>query len=402
MNDNENQEDSNVSTEDDSETDSEEWSDDSVPPATISGIENLEEVIALNEDEEQDEVVKAIMKSKELHRDHPPVIVTEEFTVDLCFHPVDDLIALASITGDVLLYRYNNEETELVSTLELHLKACRDVEFSHDGKILYSTAKDRSIILTDLETEKLTRIYENAHEHPVYTMYVINENVFATGDDDGVVKLWDLRQRGDSPLLSLKEMQDYVGSMITTSDEKYLACSSGDGTLTTLNIRAKKMHVQSEEYDEELICLGLMKDETKLLTATSKGKMYVFNWGEFGYHSDEFPTVTKKPINSMVTITDTVVITGGDDGLLRGTSLFPHRQLGVVGQHKFSIEALDVCNDGTLIASCSHDNEVKFWNVKYFETLDASEPIKGGKQKRMKHNLPSSKVDNAKDFFANL
>lgn len=358
------------------------------------------QTLILNENEEEDETVKAIIKSKELHRSHPPTIMLDDFIVDICFHPKEDYIAVANIIGDVMLYKYTNEDTNLVTSMELHLKACRDVEFSHDGKILFSTAKDLCIMLTDVETEKLVRLYENAHDQPVYTMTILGENTFATGDDDGLVKLWDLRQK-DS-IFSLKKMEDYVSSMITNSENKYLVCASGDGSLTTFNMTAKKLHVQSEEYEEELLCLGLFKSETKILAASSKGKMYVFNWGEFGLHSDEFPSLTKKALNCMIPITENIVITGGEDGILRATSLFPHHHLGIVGQHNFSIEVLDVNSDGSLIASSSHNNDIKFWNVQYFETLNTFEPKKGGKQKQMKHNLPSSKVDNASDFFADL
>ncbi|XP_053995868.1 WD repeat-containing protein 55 homolog isoform X2 [Hylaeus anthracinus] len=356
----------------------------------------------LNEDEEEDEVVKAIIRSKDAHTNHPPPITIEDHVVDICFHPNSDMIAVASIVGDVYLYKYSNTETELVSTLELHLKACRDIEFNESGTILFSTAKDLSIMLTDVETEKLTRLYENAHEEPIYTMTVIGAHVFATGDDDGVVKLWDLRQRGNAPAFSLKKMEDYVSSIVTNREAKYLVCASGDGSLTTFNIPGKKMHVQSEEYEEELTCLGIFKNETKILAGTSKGKMYVYNWGEFGLHSDEFPNVTKKGINCMVPITDNVVITGGEDGILRATSLFPHHHLGVAGQHNFSIETLDVNSDGTLIASSSHNNDIKFWNVQYFETLNVAERVRGGKQKQLKHNLPSSKIDDASNFFSDL
>lgn len=67
-----------------------------------------------------------------------------------------------------------------------------------------------------------------------------------------------------------------------------------------------------------------------------------------------------------------------------------------------SVETMDVSNDGTLIASASHDNDVKFWNVEYFETLNNQVPKKSNKNKQLKHNLPSSKVNNASDFFSDL
>lgn len=62
-------------------------------------------------------------------------------------------------------YTYNNEETNLISTIESHLKACRDIEFSTDGLSLFSVGKDLCIAITDVETTKLTRFYEKAHEY---------------------------------------------------------------------------------------------------------------------------------------------------------------------------------------------------------------------------------------------
>ena len=64
----------------------------------------------------------------------------------------------------LIRYKYNNEENELISTQELHEKACRDIEFNESGTILYSTGKDKSIMLSDIDSEKLIRVFENAHE----------------------------------------------------------------------------------------------------------------------------------------------------------------------------------------------------------------------------------------------
>lgn len=134
-----------------------------------------------DQEEEEDEVIKAIKRENERQRDHPPPINCEEYISDLSFHPTNDLLAVASVVGDVLLYKYSKEENTLVNTLELHTKACRDIEFDEDGKILYSVSKDKSIMLTDVESGKLIRFYDDAHECPIYCVYVIQENLFATG-----------------------------------------------------------------------------------------------------------------------------------------------------------------------------------------------------------------------------
>jgi WD40 repeat protein len=81
--------------------------------------------------------------------------------------------------------------------------------------------------------------------------------------------------------------------------------------------------------------------------------------------------------------------------------MFPHKQLGMVGHHSSSIESMDVSGDGELLASCGFDQTVKFWNIKYFDGIVVSDREKNDK-KSLKHNLPSSNVPNAGDFFKDM
>ena len=81
--------------------------------------------------------------------------------------------------------------------------------------------------------------------------------------------------------------------------------------------------------------------------------------------------------------------------------MFPHQSLGIVGQHDFSVECLDVSTDGTLIASAAAaGGHVKFWNIKYIEEIEVN--CKKKKKRKPELNLPSSSVRNAGDFFADL
>lgn len=57
----------------------------------------------LREDEKEDEVIKAIIKSKDISNNHPPSITIEDYVVDICFHPNLNMIAIADIGGDVHL-----------------------------------------------------------------------------------------------------------------------------------------------------------------------------------------------------------------------------------------------------------------------------------------------------------
>lgn len=352
--------------------------------------------------DEDDEIVKKIMAETKKERTHPPEIKTDDFVVDLCFHPVSDLLAIGTMSGDIILYKYTSDENTIVNTFEVHTKACRDIEFNSDGSTLYSVSKDKSIQLTDTETGKLKRFYDEAHESALYSMHVMDENLIATGDEDGTLKVWDMRTKEKTALFSVKCVEDFISSILTNEAKKFIVMTSGDGYLTSINMSSRKMYVQSEPYEEELTTMGLFRSESKLVVGSSKGKLYTFNWGDFGLHTDMFPG-PKSSINAMIPVTDRIAVVGGEEGIIRAMHVVPGKNLGIVGQHSLGVETMDICNTGEFIASSSYDNDIRFWNIKYFEDFDDIKYTeKHHKNKELRHNLPSSKYSNAGDFFADL
>lgn len=388
-------------TDDDISDDSDSETQDTLAPvseADIAGPSSSTEV-----EEDEDELLKAIKRESMKVREHPPIIRCEDFITDISCHPQNNLIAVASMTGDAFFYKYTNDENILEKTLELHEDACRDVEFSKDGNSLFSVSKDKTIMISDVETGKLNRFYEHSHTVPIYCVRVFDENVFATGDDDGSVKLWDLRQFSSKPIYQIKRNEDYISDMLSDEGMNYLVISSGDGSITTVDLRERKFFMQSEPYEEELTCMGLFRSETKVLASTSKGNLYLYNWREFGLHSDAYQG-TKTCINRIVPITENIVVTAGDDGLIRATHLFPNRHLGVVGQHTLAVESLDISGDGQLLVSSS-DQEIKFWPIGYFEDIAkvaTTKQTKETKRKELDFQLPSSKRRNVSDFFSDM
>ena len=86
---------------------------------------------------------------------------------------------------------------------------------------------------------------------------------------------------------------------------------------------------------------------------------------QYGLHSDQWPG-HPDGINTMISITDNVVITGCEDGHIRAAHLYPHRFLGVVGHHdqELPVERMDVSSSGEVVASISHDNRwVKLFSL---------------------------------------
>lgn len=192
-----------------------------------------------DDDEEEDDVIQRILASSKRPKTHPPDISIDDYVVDLSFHPSNDLLAAGTMTGDVVVYRYSVEECEQMSTLEIHTKAIRSIDFDGEGEHIYSASKDRSIMITNVETGKFLREYTQAHEQSISKLKILDEHMFATGDDDGTVKVWDTRDRSQTAIFGLKEVDDYITDLLSNEAAKILLATSGDGYLTAINIGSR-------------------------------------------------------------------------------------------------------------------------------------------------------------------
>lgn len=68
-------------------------------------------------------------------------------------------------------------------------------------------------------------------------MTFCNKNV--SGDDEGTVKIWDRRESGVKPIYKTKKNEDYISDMLINESKQYLLCSSGDGSLTTIDFQTR-------------------------------------------------------------------------------------------------------------------------------------------------------------------
>lgn len=84
----------------------------------------------------------------------------------------------------------------------------------------------------------------------------------------------------------------------------------------------------------------------------------------------------------------------------RAVNVLPNRFLGVVGQHEqFPVENLTLSRGRDLLASCSHDQKIKFWNVEH---VDKEEVDTSKRAKKTNKTKVLNKAMAKNDFFADL
>ncbi|XP_067422997.1 WD repeat-containing protein 55 isoform X2 [Emydura macquarii macquarii] len=334
-------------------------------------------------------------------RDTPEDISFEAAANTIAFHPNRDILAAGDVDGDVYVYSYSCLEggnQELWSSGH-HLKSCREVSFSHDGHKLFTVSKDKSIHILSVEEGRLVTRFSKAHNSALNSLLMIDEHLFATGDDSGMLKVWDLRK--GTAIMEMRQHEEYISSMAIDENKKLLLTTSGEGTMGVFNIKRRRFELLSEPQNGDLTSIVLMKRGKKVACGSSEGTVYLFNWDGFGATSDRF-AVKAESIDCMVPVTENVLCTGSIDGVIRAVNILPNRVIGRVGQHLGEpIEQLAKSHTGQLLASCGHDQQVKFWDISALSSMVVDDYRKRKKTGQLKA-LSRKAFGGGEDFFADL
>eukprot|EP00288_Rhodomonas_lens_P015959 CAMPEP_0177708220 /NCGR_PEP_ID=MMETSP0484_2-20121128/10165_1 /TAXON_ID=354590 /ORGANISM="Rhodomonas lens, Strain RHODO" /LENGTH=375 /DNA_ID=CAMNT_0019219779 /DNA_START=11 /DNA_END=1138 /DNA_ORIENTATION=- len=293
----------------------------------------------------------------------PPDIEFSDHVMKLAFHPSAPMIAACSVSGYVGLFQYDVKGNKKLADINHHTQSCRALQFSADGNTLFSGATDACIGAFDVTAGRPSGILAQAHEAAICSLLVIEETMLASGDDDGVVKLWDLRQQ--RCVHELNEHEDFISDMVLADDNKTLLCAGGDGYLSVWNRRSGKLLAMSDQMEDEFLSLAIIKSGRKVVCGTQSGSLAIFSWGSWGDMSDRF-VGHPQSVESLVKVDEDTVCTCSEDGIIRVISVHPNKLLGVIGEHAGQpVEHIAVSYDQEFMASCSHDNTVKFWGVGY-------------------------------------
>ncbi|XP_029381928.1 WD repeat-containing protein 55 [Echeneis naucrates] len=334
-------------------------------------------------------------------RDTPEDIRLEAIANTVALHPNRDLLVCGDVDGDVYAFSYSctEGETREVWSSGHHLKSCRQVRFSADGLKLCSVSRDKAVHLLDVERGQLVTRIRGAHSAPINSLLLVDENLLATGDDGGTLKVWDMRK--GTAIMDLKHHEDYISDITVDQNKKILLTASGDGTMGVFNIKRRRFELLSEYQSGDLTSVALMKRGRKVVCGSSEGTIYIFNWNGFGATSDRF-AVKAESVDCILPITDNIMCTASMDGYIRAINLLPNRVIGCIGQHVGEpIEELAKSRDSRFLVSCAHDQLIKFWDISSLPNTTVNEYRKRKKKDgRMKSLTKKAHGDN--DFFSGL
>ncbi|KAJ8083195.1 hypothetical protein PM082_009065 [Marasmius tenuissimus] len=295
---------------------------------------------------------------------------------DLVFHPSHATLYTASLSGEVKGISYDREgKHQQQFSIKVSKKSCRGITLNEDGTRLYAVGKGKGIYTIDTETAKVVESRVRAHDSPINRVKHVQPWLVSTGDDDGVIKLWDPRRK--ESIRTYKHHFDYITDFLWLRDAKHLVATSGDGTLSVLDVRSKSSvpFAHSEDQEDELLSLVSIKGGTKVIVGTQLGILSVFNrssgWGDcvdrIPGHPHSVDALCSLPSTLPNVDSTSMILTGSSDGFLRAVNIFPTKLHGVVADHgEWPVERIAVgggtsqltLNDGDDSSEPKDENKV--------------------------------------------
>ena len=104
-----------------------------------------------------------------------------------------------------------------------------------------------------------------AHPAPINSLiHIENSVILGSGDDDGLIKIWDLRQsvsgaKEQGCVMKFNEHEGSIMDLKVNDEGNMLLVASNDGHLGVFDLRMNKLYAMSDNFEEDLNALVIAK-----------------------------------------------------------------------------------------------------------------------------------------------
>lgn len=270
-------------------------------------------------------------------------------------------------------------------------------------------------------------VTQNPHQYGISALNVCDENLVATGDDDGLVAIWDMRTR--QPAFVYHEHGDYISQLLYFSDVQELVSSSGDTCLGVYDVRGGKIRDYSEKRKDEILSFAFIQSSgvsstfiPSVLCGTTNGSLPLWKFGSWrrpydvleGHPGEVEAVVAFHGEES--SFNHNIVLTGACDGVIRVMEMYPLRRTlchisvrDTVQGSEFhctqgsrykrehlairrergseAIRRIRVSHDGALVAASGYDAIVDFADIRFLNSEKELDALRRKREQRHMQTL---------------
>ncbi|CAO3661060.1 unnamed protein product [Rhizopus stolonifer] len=209
------------------------------------------------------------------------------------FHRHEGKWYLASGAVDCQVRIWNLETRECQAVLKSHVSVIRGLDFSADGQYLISGSRDKVVNVWEWQQKALRATHplfetietvgfveKNAELAAEFGPEWENSDIFYTGGDGGLIKLWDLKSgkliKAQTPE---KNSQHTITDIVYIKSTRTLAVVTNDQNILMYSLERQLERVkQIVGYNDEVVDITYIgENETHLAAATNSAQLRVYN-----------------------------------------------------------------------------------------------------------------------------
>ncbi|KAJ9446579.1 WD repeat-containing protein 55-like protein [Diplonema papillatum] len=298
----------------------------------------------------------------------PSDIAVGKMVWDLAFHPTSDIVALGCIDGSVQIHRYAVDETQPIFNLKPHKDGVRSLDFSPDGRALYTISSDNTLKAIECSTAKtIFDKRDTGHPDALNVVHFLTEQLFVTGCDGGVVSLWDTRQH--TPAMQWSDLLGMgIHCFTHRTDKGHILAGTDNGSIAIFGLRKAEAEVLTGETDDSVMSLSLINKDSQVAAGCGSGQIRIWKYGVWDKPCDNLKGHPAE-VEGIISIRDGDMITACCDGCVRAVRLTPQPKLldtlGFVEDALSMRLARSRC--GALVG-CAGGETITFFDVRRYVT----------------------------------
>jgi len=288
----------------------------------------------------------------------------------VAYSPDGSRFAVASTIG---IWLYNANTYTEVALLAGHVLPVNAVAFSPDSAHLASGGDDGVIKIWDVKTRKETATLIG-HLNEVLCLDFSHDSVLlASGDDDGVIKLWDVAAKMEVATISAHA--EGVCSIGFSPDGAMLASVSEDWTVKLWDVatgeKIATLCGSACGHFGDVNSVAFSPEGFRLATASDDNIVKLW---DVASHAETATLKHSSDVKSVVFFQNGNTLGCTVGKTVKLWDVTNQQEIATLEGHTSYVNALALSHDGAFLASASSDNTVKVWNML---TLQEDRTIEG-------------------------